>query len=85
MECRVRPAMFLTLTTAQGCRPASSATRASTTNAFSAAHVKRASTSRRSGTWNDDDYDVLANGAVVGRIFEANAAPVGLPWMWTLA
>ena len=26
--------------------------------------------------------DVLANGEVVGRIFKANAAPVGSPWMW---
>jgi len=25
---------------------------------------------------------VLADGAVVGRIFKANAAPVGSPWMW---
>jgi hypothetical protein len=24
-------------------------------------------------------------GAVVGRIFKVNAAPVGTPWMWTLA
>jgi hypothetical protein len=43
------------------------------------------SASRSSGEWNDDDYDVLANGEVVGRIFKANAAPVGSPWMWTLA
>jgi hypothetical protein len=28
---------------------------------------------------------VLADGVVVGRIFKANAAPVGAPWMWTLA
>jgi len=33
----------------------------------------RASASRPSGEWNDDDYDVLANGEVVGRIIEANA------------
>jgi hypothetical protein len=46
--------------------------------------LKRASASRTSGEWNDDDYDVLAGGAVVGRIFKANAAPVGKPWMWTL-
>jgi hypothetical protein len=31
---------------------------------------------------NDDDYDVLTNGEVVGRIFKANAASVGSPWMW---
>ena len=36
-----------------------------------------------SGEWSDDDYDVLADGIVVGRIFKANAAPVGSPWMWT--
>jgi hypothetical protein len=30
-------------------------------------------------------FDVIADGVVVGRIFEANAAPVGTPWMWTLA
>ena len=29
--------------------------------------LKRASTSRPSGKWNDDDYDVLADGVVVGR------------------
>jgi hypothetical protein len=46
--------------------------------------LKRASASRPSGEWNDDDFDVLAGGAVVGRIFKANAAPVGTPWMWTL-
>jgi hypothetical protein len=28
---------------------------------------------------------LLADGAVVGRILKANAAPVGAPWMWTLA
>jgi hypothetical protein len=28
---------------------------------------------------------VLADGAVVGRIFKANAVPVGSPWMWRLA
>jgi hypothetical protein len=27
---------------------------------------------------------VLTDGAVVGRIFKANAALVGSPWMWTL-
>jgi hypothetical protein len=47
--------------------------------------LKRASASRPSGEWNDDDFDVFANGEVVGRIFKANAAPVGSPWMWTLA
>jgi hypothetical protein len=47
--------------------------------------LKRASASRPSGEWNDDDYDVLAKRVVVGRIFHAAASPVGSPWMWTLA
>jgi hypothetical protein len=46
--------------------------------------LKRASASRRSGHWSDDDFDVLCNGVVVGRIFNANAAPVGSPWKWTM-
>jgi hypothetical protein len=47
--------------------------------------LKRASASRPSGDWDDDDFDVLADGVVVGRIFNSNAGPVGSPWMWTLA
>jgi len=46
--------------------------------------LTRAALRRPSGEWNDDDFDVAADGAVVGRIFKANAAPVGSPWMWTL-
>jgi hypothetical protein len=40
--------------------------------------LRRASASRPSGEWSDDDFDVLADGAVV-------AASVGSPWRWTLA
>jgi len=47
--------------------------------------LKRASASRTSGEWREDDFDVLADGVVVGRIMKAEAAPVGTPWMWTLA
>jgi hypothetical protein len=47
--------------------------------------LKRASASRPSGEWGEDDYDVLADGVVVGRIFHAAASPEGAPWMWTLA
>ena len=47
--------------------------------------LKRASASRLFGEWSDDDYDVLAGGIVVGRIMKAAAAPVGQPWLWTLA
>jgi hypothetical protein len=44
--------------------------------------LKPASASRPSGEWNDDDFDVLANGEVVGRIFKADVS-VARPWMWT--
>jgi hypothetical protein len=47
--------------------------------------LKRASASRPSGQWNDDDFDVLADGAVVGRILKIHAAHIETPWMWTLA
>jgi hypothetical protein len=47
--------------------------------------LKRASASRPSGEWDDDDFDVLADGVVVGRIFNSNAGPVGSSWMWTPA
>ena len=39
--------------------------------------LKHASASRSSGQWNDDYFDVFANGIVVGRIFKSNASPVG--------
>jgi len=29
--------------------------------------LKRASASRSSGEWNDDDFDVLADGAVIAK------------------
>ena len=54
-------------------------------NAMSSLILKSASASRPSGEWNDDDYDVLADGAVVGRIMRAKAAPVDAPWLWTVA
>jgi hypothetical protein len=43
--------------------------------------LKRASAFRPLGEWNEDDFDVLADGAVVGRIFKANASPVGASWI----
>jgi hypothetical protein len=46
--------------------------------------LKRASTSRPSDQWSDGDYDVLAEGEVVGRIMKVTA-PEDTPWMWTLA
>jgi hypothetical protein len=41
--------------------------------------LKRASMSCPSGEWSDDDFDVLADAVVVGRIMRANAAPVDAP------
>jgi hypothetical protein len=32
--------------------------------------LKRGKFSRPSGQWQDEDYDVLADGKVVGRIYE---------------
>jgi hypothetical protein len=46
--------------------------------------LKRARAWRPSGQWNDD-FDVLADGIVVGRIMKVHAAPEDAPWMWTLA
>jgi catechol 2,3-dioxygenase-like lactoylglutathione lyase family enzyme len=47
--------------------------------------LKRASAWRASGPWRNDDYDVFEDSVVVGRIMKVHAAPVGSPWMWTLA
>ena len=44
---------------------------------------KRASVSRP-GKRRDDDYDVLADGVAVGRIFKVRLGG-RTPWMWTLA
>ena len=32
--------------------------------------------------WNQDDYDVLEDDAIVGRIFKVPIAPEDRPWMW---
>ena len=45
--------------------------------------IKRAALSRPC-LWNDDDFDVVANGEVVGRIFKAGVS-VARPWMWALS
>jgi hypothetical protein len=41
--------------------------------------LKRASATRQSGEWNEDDFDVVADGAVVGRIFLSPAAREATP------
>jgi hypothetical protein len=33
------------------------------------------------GECGDDDYDVLCDGVVVGRIMKAAVAPMGMSWM----
>jgi hypothetical protein len=44
--------------------------------------LKRARASRSSGQWKDEDYDVLADGKVVGRILESGSrfGPPELRW-----
>jgi hypothetical protein len=44
--------------------------------------LKRASASRSSGQWRDDDYDVLENGVMVGRISKEQIAPQDRPRSW---
>jgi hypothetical protein len=38
---------------------------------------------RSSSKWDDDDYDVLTDGVVIGRIFNGRRR-LKRPWMWTL-
>jgi hypothetical protein len=42
--------------------------------------LKRANTSRPSGHWGEDDYDVLSEGEVVGRIMKVISAPRRAAW-----
>jgi hypothetical protein len=44
--------------------------------------LKPPNTSRLSGQWSDDDYDVLENGVVVNRIFKVPVPLQDRPWMW---
>ena len=46
--------------------------------------LKRASKSRPSGTWFDDDYDVVDGKQHIGRIMLHPQAPEGDPWFWTI-
>jgi hypothetical protein len=41
--------------------------------------LKRASKSRPSGEWSDDDYDVFAGDQHIGRIMWTHAAPQRSP------
>ena len=48
---------------------------------------KRANDSRSSGQWQDEDYDVLADGKVVGRIYEDThlSTPPDMRWFWSVS
>jgi hypothetical protein len=48
--------------------------------------LKRGKFSRHSGQWSEEDYDVLADGKVVGRILEEGSrfGPPDLRWFWSV-
>jgi hypothetical protein len=48
--------------------------------------LKRGKLSRPSGQWQDEDYDVLADGKVIGRILEEGSRfdPLELRWGWSI-
>jgi hypothetical protein len=48
--------------------------------------LKRASASRPSGQWSHEDYDVLADGKAIGRIYEdaSGSTPPGMRWFWSI-
>ena len=46
--------------------------------------LKRAWASRSSDQWNDDDFDVLYKGAIVGRVYKATGRTLSEFWFWGL-
>jgi hypothetical protein len=47
--------------------------------------LKRAQGSISLGDYRGEDYDVLAEGVVVGRIFKSLLAPANAQWFWNFA
>ena len=48
--------------------------------------LKRGNASRSSGQWSDNDFDALADGKVVGRIYEDArlSTPPDMRWFWSV-
>jgi hypothetical protein len=44
----------------------------------------RHASKRPGGPWSPDDYDVMSESKVIGRIFRSATAPADRPWMWTV-
>jgi hypothetical protein len=75
--CRARRVTSAIPTTRRGCRRASSGVKAWTIEMVQALILNRAPIGP-----NFEDYSVLEEGVIVGRIFLSPAAPQDRPWMW---